>query len=44
VTSTRSLALHDEVGRLAEVLPSHPLGATAAEIDRLVAFQPIRTG
>ena len=38
------LALHNEVGRLAEVLPSHGLGASAAEIDRLVAFQPIRMG
>jgi hypothetical protein len=38
------LALHNEVGRLAEVLPDHGLGASAAEIDRLVAFQPIRNG
>ena len=37
------LALHDEAGRLAEVLPDHGLGASAAEIDRLVAFQAIRT-
>jgi len=38
------LALHNEVSRLAEVLPNHGLGASAAEIDRLVAFQPIRNG
>jgi len=35
------LALHDEVGRLGQVLPGHGLGA-AAELDQLVAFQPIR--
>jgi hypothetical protein len=35
------LALHDEVGRLAQVLPGHGLGSTA-EIDSLVAFAPIR--
>jgi hypothetical protein len=35
------LALHDEVGRLAQVLPAHGLGSTA-EIDSLVAFAPIR--
>ena len=35
------LALHDEVGRLAQVLPGHGLGS-AAEIDSLVAFAPIR--
>jgi hypothetical protein len=36
------LALHDEAGRLAAVLPGHTLGS-AAEIDGLTAFQPIRT-
>ena len=36
------LALHDEVGRLAEVLPNHGLGQ-GAELDSLVAFAPIRT-
>jgi hypothetical protein len=35
------LALHDEVARFAQVLPRHGLGA-AAELDALVAFQPIR--
>jgi hypothetical protein len=35
------LALHGEVGRLAQVLPGHGLGS-AAEIDGLVAFAPIR--
>jgi hypothetical protein len=35
------LALHGEVGRLAQVLPGHGLGS-AAEIDSLVAFAPIR--
>jgi hypothetical protein len=35
------LALHDEVGRLAQVLPGHGLGS-AAEIDRVIAFAPIR--
>jgi hypothetical protein len=36
------LALHNEVGRFATVLPGHGLGSTA-EIDSLAAFQPIRT-
>jgi len=36
------LALHDEIGRLDEVLPGHGLGTGAAR-DALVAFQPIRT-
>jgi len=36
------LALHGEVGRFASVLPGHGLGS-AAEIDSLTAFQPIRT-
>ena len=36
------LALHDEVTRLDEVLPGHGLG-TPAEVDALVALQPIRT-
>jgi hypothetical protein len=31
------------VGRLAAVLPGHRLGS-AAEIDALTAFQPIRAG
>jgi hypothetical protein len=35
------LALHDEVARLSAVLPGHGLGG-AAEVDSLVAFQPIR--
>ena len=35
------LALHDEVGRLAQVLPGHGLGSTA-EQDRVIAFAPIR--
>jgi hypothetical protein len=35
------LALHNDVGRLAQVLPRHGLGS-GAELDRLVAFQPIR--
>jgi hypothetical protein len=34
------LALHDEVGRLDEVLPNHGLGA-GADLDSLVAFEPI---
>jgi len=34
------LALHGEVGRLSEVLPTHGLGSAAA-IDSLLAFQPI---
>jgi hypothetical protein len=37
------LALHDEVGQLDQVLPGHGLG-TPAEIDTLVALQPIRSG
>jgi len=36
------LALHDEVGRIEEVLPGHGLGS-GAELDSLVAFQPIRS-
>jgi hypothetical protein len=35
------VALHDEVGRLAQVLPGHGLGS-ATDQDALVAFQPIR--
>ena len=35
------LALHDEVGRINDVLPNHGLG-TGASLDELVAFQPIR--
>ncbi len=36
------LALHDEAGRIGEVLPGHSLG-TVAEIDSVTAFQPIRS-
>jgi hypothetical protein len=35
------MALHDDVGRFAQVLPRQGLGA-GAELDALVAFQPIR--
>ncbi len=35
------LALHGEVGRMSEVLPGQGLGM-AADLDALVAFQPIR--
>ena len=35
------LALHNEVGRFASVLPSQGLGA-GAQLDALTAFQPIR--
>jgi hypothetical protein len=35
------LALHNETGRLAQVLPNHGLGSST-EQDRLIAFQPIR--
>jgi len=35
------LALHNEVGRLAQVLPGHGLG-NSTEQDALIAFQPIR--
>jgi len=35
------LALHNEVGRLSAVLPTHGLG-TGAQLDALTAFQPIR--
>jgi hypothetical protein len=38
------LALHGEVGRLGMVLPGHNLGSSAAELDALTAFQPIRAG
>jgi len=34
------MALHDDVGRFAEVLPNHGLGMPA-DIDELIAFQPI---
>jgi hypothetical protein len=37
------MALHDAVGSLSSVLPSHGLGQ-GAELDQLIAFQPIRTG
>jgi hypothetical protein len=36
------LALHDDVGRFAQVLPQHGLGM-GADLDRLIAFQPIRS-
>ena len=37
------LALHGEQGRLSEVLgANHGLGSSAAQIDSLIAFQPIR--
>jgi len=36
------MALHDgDVGRFSEVLPNHGLGTTAADLDKLIAFQPI---
>ena len=35
------LALHNETGRFASLLPSHGLG-TGAQIDAVTAFQPIR--
>ncbi len=35
------LALHNEAGRFASVLPGHGLG-TGAQLDALTAFQPIR--
>ena len=35
------MALHDDVGRFADVLPKHGLGM-AADMDALTAFQPIR--
>ncbi len=35
------MALHNDVGRFAQVLPNHGLGA-GADLDSLVAFQPIR--
>jgi len=35
------MALHDDVGRFAEVLPMHGLGTAAADLDKLIAFQPI---
>ncbi len=35
------LALHDEVGNFSTVLPEHRLGS-GAELDSLIAFQPIR--
>jgi hypothetical protein len=37
------LALHGEAGRLNLVLPGHSLGGSAAELDALTAFAPIRT-
>jgi len=35
------MALHNDVGRFSQVLPNHGLGATAADLDALTAFQPI---
>ena len=35
------MALHNDVGRFAQVLPNHGLG-TATDLDSLTAFQPIR--
>jgi len=35
------MALHNDVGRFAQVLPNHGLGATAADLDALIAFQSI---
>jgi hypothetical protein len=37
------LSLHGEIGRIGQVLPGHILGS-GAELDSLVAFQPIRSG
>lgn len=37
------MALHDDLGRFPEVLPNHGLGS-GAELENLVAFDPIRTG
>jgi hypothetical protein len=36
------MALHDDVGRFASVLPMHGLGQPS-ELDQLIAFAPIRT-
>lgn len=35
------MALHNDVGRFSQVLPSHGLGSTAADLDAVTAFQPI---
>jgi len=35
------MALHNDVGRFSTVLPTHGLGAAAADLDALTAFQPI---
>ncbi len=35
------MALHDNVGDFANVLPSHGLGDAAADLDKLIAFAPI---
>jgi len=35
------MALHDDVGRFSQVLPQHGLGTVAADLDKLIAFQPI---
>lgn len=35
------MALHNDVGRFNQVLPTHGLGSSAADLDALVAFQPI---
>jgi hypothetical protein len=35
------MALHDDVGRFDQVLPTHGLG-TGAQLDALIGFAPIR--
>ena len=35
------MALHDEVGQFGSVLPEHGLGTTAADLDKLIAFNPL---
>ena len=35
------MALHGDVGRFSQVLPMHGLGANAADLDALTAFEPI---
>lgn len=36
------MALHNDVGRFATALPNHTLGNTAAQLDALIGFAPIR--
>jgi hypothetical protein len=38
------LALHNEIGRISEVLPGHSMGNSAAELEKLVAFDAIVNG